>query len=60
MGMVMDISDKVVVLNFGQVIAQGSADHVKNDPEVIKAYLGSGNIAEMRQRMGVEAAAEGP
>ena len=59
MGMVMDISDKVVVLNFGQVIAQGSADQVKNDPEVIKAYLGSGNVADMRKRMGVAAAGEG-
>ena len=58
MGMVMDISDKVVVLNFGQVIAQGTADQVKNDPEVIKAYLGSGNIDDMRKRLGIETAGE--
>ncbi len=54
MGMVMDISDKVVVLNFGQLIAKGTADEVKNDPEVIKAYLGSGNVSDLRQRLGVE------
>ena len=41
MGMVMSISDSVVVLNFGQVIAQGSPDQVKNDHAVIEAYLGS-------------------
>ncbi|MDF1553910.1 MAG: ABC transporter ATP-binding protein [Deferrisomatales bacterium] len=58
MGMVMDISDKVVVLNFGQVIAQGSANQVKNDPEVIKAYLGSGNVKDMRKRLGVAAVGE--
>ena len=58
MGMVMDISDKVVVLNFGQVIAQGTANQVKNDPEVIKAYLGSGNVKDIRKRLGVETAGE--
>lgn len=53
MGMVMDISDKVVVLNFGELIAKGRAEKVKDDPEVIKAYLGSGNVSDMRQRLGV-------
>ncbi len=59
MGMVMDISDKVVVLNFGKVIAQGTADEVKDDPEVIKAYLGSGDISDMRQRLGAGESREG-
>jgi len=45
MGMVMDISSKVVVLNFGEVIASGSADEVRAHPEVIRAYLG-GNAAK--------------
>jgi branched-chain amino acid transport system ATP-binding protein len=40
MGMVMDISDTVCVLDFGKRIALGTPDHVSSDPHVIKAYLG--------------------
>jgi branched-chain amino acid transport system ATP-binding protein len=40
MGMVMELSDKVTVLNFGIKIAEGSPEEVSKNPEVISAYLG--------------------
>ncbi len=40
MGMVMDISSHVVVLNFGEVIAAGKPQDVSRHPEVVRAYLG--------------------
>jgi branched-chain amino acid transport system ATP-binding protein len=42
MGLVMDIADRVVVLDFGVKIAEGSPDEIKNNEKVIKAYLGKG------------------
>ena len=41
MSLVMGICEGICVLNFGQIIAKGTPDEIKNDPEVIKAYLGS-------------------
>ena len=41
MGLVMGICEGICVLNFGQVIAKGTAEDIQNNPEVIKAYLGS-------------------
>jgi len=51
MGLVMDLSNHVVVLNFGQVIAQGEPARVQADPEVVRAYLGSGDVSELRARL---------
>ncbi len=43
MGVVMDISDRVVVLDYGKKIGDGVPDEVRSSPEVIKAYLGAGH-----------------
>ncbi len=43
MGVVMRISDHVVVLDHGKKISDGSAEHIRNDPHVIAAYLGEGD-----------------
>jgi len=40
MNMVMDISDRILAINFGRVIAEGTPDEVQKHPEVLKAYLG--------------------
>ena len=47
--LVLGLSDVVVVLDRGRVIARGSPDEVRSDPEVIRQYLGSSSPA-LRER----------
>ena len=57
MGLVMNICDRIVVLEFGKVIATGPPDEVRRDPQVVKAYLGGASAAQPVQPVADESTA---
>jgi ABC-type branched-subunit amino acid transport system ATPase component len=49
MNLVMNIADWIVVLNYGEKLAEGKPGKIQNDPRVVEAYLGQGEVVEMLQ-----------
>jgi branched-chain amino acid transport system ATP-binding protein len=50
MGLIMDIADRIVVLDFGRVVAVGEPHEIMSNPKVIRAYVGGG-VAESEEAL---------
>ena len=59
MSVVMEISDHVIVLDYGRKISDGSPEEVRNDPTVIRAYLGEEEDEALPPEVAADLTAEG-
>ncbi len=53
MSLVLGMCDRIYVMEFGEQIAHGAPDAVRNDPKVVAAYLGSASIRQITDNLGV-------
>ncbi|MFN2198325.1 MAG: ABC transporter ATP-binding protein [Anaerolineales bacterium] len=56
---IMNVSDRIIVLDYGQQLAEGTPDEIANNPKVVEAYLGDPKLAERLMRQDEEIEDEG-